>query len=57
MVWLKRWLLLAIGLPLAAWAIDKVANRIEDTRGQSDVTRGMHGIAGKAREWRERRKR
>jgi hypothetical protein len=57
MVWIKRWMLFAVGLPLAAWAIDKVANRIEDTRGQSDVTKGLHGIAGKAREWRSRKRR
>ncbi len=55
MIWLRRWLLFAVGLPLAAWAIDKAADVLEERRGTSDVTKGLHGIAGKAREWRGRR--
>jgi membrane protein implicated in regulation of membrane protease activity len=48
--WGKRWLLFAVGVPVLAWLVDTVADRLEARRGHSDVTRGMHGAAGRIRE-------
>jgi hypothetical protein len=56
MVWIKRWLLFAVGVPLVAWVLDRVATSLEASRGESEVTRGLHGVAGQARRWRKRRR-
>jgi hypothetical protein len=54
-VWIKRWALVAIGVPLLAKALDGAADRLEDSRGETSATRGMHGAAGTLRRWRDRR--
>jgi len=37
----SRWLLLTIVVPLAAWALDRVAIRVEQRAGENNVTRAM----------------
>jgi len=37
----SRWLLLTIVVPLAAWALDRVAVRVEQRAGETNVTRAM----------------
>lgn len=54
-VWAKRWLLLAVGLPLVAWVLDQVASSVEARKGETQMTRGLHGAAGKARSFRQGR--
>lgn len=54
-VWTKRWLLMVVAIPVVAWALDQVATRLEESRGETDVTRGMHGVAGRIRELRDGR--
>jgi hypothetical protein len=56
-VWAKRWLLVAIGVPLVAYVLDGVADRLEARGGQSSTTRGMHSAADRIRRWREGRRR
>jgi hypothetical protein len=53
----KRWLLFAIGIPLVAYVLDRLATTIEERKGETAVTSGMHGVAGKIREFRQRRRR
>jgi hypothetical protein len=55
-VWAKRWLLMAIGLPVAAWLLDRFASSWESTRGQTGVTDKMHGAADWIRERRQGRR-
>jgi hypothetical protein len=57
MVWVKRWALVAIGVPLVAWLLDTVADSVEQRRGETSATKGMHGVAQKARSWRDGRRR
>ena len=37
----SRWLLLTVGLPLGAWALDRIAGIVEQRRGPSGVTRAL----------------
>jgi hypothetical protein len=61
----KRWLLFAIGIPLVAYVLDRLATTIEERKGETAVqdrsasaaSSGMHGVAGKIREFRQRRRR
>jgi hypothetical protein len=55
--WTKRWLLVAVGVPVAAWVLDRGADVVEDRRGDSDLTRGMHGVAERMRGFRNRPRR
>ena len=48
----KRWLLVVVGLPVAAWLLDRTADRMEQRKGGSDVTQGMHGVADRLRRFR-----
>jgi hypothetical protein len=45
MAWLLkrpiRWILMALAIPVAIWAADSVAERIEGGRGPSTVTRTL----------------
>jgi hypothetical protein len=52
--WGKRWLIVVIGLPVAAWLLDQVADTVEERKGRSDVTKGMHGAAEQLRRLRRR---
>lgn len=56
-IWIRRWLLLAVGLPLAAWALDKVRGRVEARRGQTGLTRRLERASGKLRDVRGGRRR
>jgi hypothetical protein len=38
---LRRWLLLAVGIPLGAWALERVANEIEERKGDHPAARGL----------------
>jgi hypothetical protein len=49
---LRRWVLLAIALPLASWLLARVADRIGRSRGESRMTRAMRA----PQSWRERRR-
>ena len=48
---IRRWLLLAIALPLGSWALARIADRIRARRGESTVTRMLRA----PQHWRERR--
>jgi len=37
----RRWILLGVAVPLTAWTLDRVADRIAARRGESRVTRAM----------------
>jgi hypothetical protein len=49
---LRRWVILAIAVPLAAWLLARVADRIGRSRGESTMTRAMRA----PQSWRQRRK-
>jgi hypothetical protein len=51
-IWARRWLLVAFGLPVAAWVLDRGAELVEERRGRSDLTQGMHGVADRMRGFR-----
>jgi hypothetical protein len=55
MLWMRRWILLAIGLPLLAWLLDRLGQALEQRRGPTKAARGMQGAAGRIRQWRENR--
>jgi len=38
---MRRWLLLAVAVPLAAWLLDRIADQIALRRGESRVTRAL----------------
>jgi hypothetical protein len=48
---IRRWLLLAVALPVASWGLAKLADRIRARRGDSTVTRVMRA----PQQWRQRR--
>ena len=54
--WGKRWLIVMIGLPVAAWLLDKGADVLAERSGDSDLTDGMHGVADRIRRFRRRRR-
>jgi hypothetical protein len=39
----RTWALLVVGVPVSAWVLDTVADRMEESRGETDMTRGLHG--------------
>ncbi len=49
---LRRWVILAIALPLASWLLARVADHIGRSRGESRMTRAMRA----PQHWRERRR-
>ena len=48
----RRWLILAIALPLGAWLLSVIADRIGQSRGESHVTRALRA----PQNWRQRHK-
>ena len=56
---LRQWLLFVFAAPLIARALHRVAERLESSRGESTVTKGLHGagdLAAKVRGMRRRRR-
>jgi hypothetical protein len=48
---IRRWVILAIAVPLASWALAKVADRIREKRGESTMTKALRA----PQSWRQRR--
>jgi hypothetical protein len=38
---MRRWLFFALAVPIAAWALDRIADQIAQRRGEGTVTRLM----------------
>jgi hypothetical protein len=55
-LWIRRWLLLAVGLPVAAWLLERIGESIESSRGGSGLTRTLRSGAEKLREFRSGRR-
>lgn len=51
-LWIRRWLLFAVGVPVAAWLLERIGESIESSRGESGVTRTLRGGAEKLRGFR-----
>jgi hypothetical protein len=52
---LRRWLLLVVGLPVAAWALDRIGGKIEQRWGPSRGSRMLRGAGGMIRQQGSRR--
>jgi hypothetical protein len=48
---IRRWVILAIALPLGSWLLARAADRIRSRRGETKLTRVMSA----PQHWRERR--
>jgi hypothetical protein len=48
----RRWLILAIAVPLGVWLLSMVADRISRRRGESNLTKVLRA----PHNWRQRRK-
>jgi hypothetical protein len=48
---IRRWVILAIAVPLGSWALAKIADQIRAKRGESTVTRALRA----PQNWRQRR--
>jgi hypothetical protein len=51
---MRRWVFFAVAVPVAAWALDRVADQIAARRGEGHVTRVLrmpraHRLARRAR--------
>lgn len=42
---LRRWLLLGVGIPVLAWALERTGSRLERRRGASRATRGLRSLS------------
>ncbi|CAN5242052.1 hypothetical protein BH20ACT9_BH20ACT9_11070 [soil metagenome] len=40
----RRWVLLAVAMPLLGRALERAGGAIEERRGETSVTRGMRGV-------------
>jgi hypothetical protein len=38
---MRRWLLLAVAFPIAAWFLERLADRLATARGEGPVTRAL----------------
>jgi hypothetical protein len=56
MLWARRWLLLAVGVPVLAWILERVGQGMEERDGPTDLSRGLQGAAGRIRDFRGRRR-
>ncbi|HWH31776.1 MAG TPA: hypothetical protein VNU01_03810 [Egibacteraceae bacterium] len=41
----RRWLLLTVGVPAGAWALQRLGEELEQRRGQSPVANGLRSAA------------
>ena len=48
---LRMWLMLAVGVPVAAWLIGRIGDAIEARKGSTTVSRGLQTAGG----WLQRR--
>ena len=48
---IRRWVILAVAVPLASWALAQVADRIRAKRGESTMTKALRA----PQNWRQRR--
>ncbi len=48
---IRRWVILAVALPVVSWLLAQLANRIRAERGESTVTKALRAPQA----WRERR--
>ena len=53
----RRWLLLAVGVPVAAWLMDRVGESMERRRGTSRTSRGLRQTSAWLRDARPGRRR
>jgi len=47
----RRWLILAVAVPLVSWLLAKIADRMREKRGETSITKAL----GAPQRWRERR--
>jgi len=47
----RRWLILAVAVPLGSWALARLSDRIREQRGESTMTKAMRA----PQQWRRRR--
>jgi hypothetical protein len=47
----RRWLIIALAVPLGSWLLAKLADRIGDRRGESAMTKALRA----PQSWRQRR--
>jgi hypothetical protein len=52
---LRRWLVLVVGLPVAAWILDRLGGQIEQRWGPSRGSRMLRGAGGLIRQQGSRR--
>ena len=48
---LRRWMILAVAVPVGSWLLAKLADRIRAKRGESTVTKALSA----PQSWRQRR--
>jgi hypothetical protein len=48
---LRRWVLLAVALPVAAWALDRAGTTLEQRQGSTRVSRALRGSGGILRDF------
>jgi hypothetical protein len=48
---IRRWVILAIAVPLGSWALAQIADQIRAKRGESNVTKALAA----PQRWRQRR--
>jgi hypothetical protein len=48
---LRRWVLLAVALPVAAWALDRAGTALEQRQGSTRVSRALRGSGGILRDF------
>lgn len=44
---LRRWMIVAVGVPVAAWTLDRLGERLEERHGETALTRAI----GNAGDW------
>lgn len=37
----RQWVFFAVGIPVAAWAMERLGDRLEENKGESQVSRGL----------------
>ena len=43
---LRMWLILAVGVPVAAWLLSRIGDAIESRKGPNRVSRGLQTVGG-----------
>jgi hypothetical protein len=57
MLWMRRWLLFTVGVPILAWVAERTGQELERRNGRTDLARALQGVAARLRAWRGRGRR